>query len=198
MNCFLWSSVQAVFTPPGASVRREEVVQTKAFTDVRSDVFVLRQTRDIRSLNTEKPSSDSQPRTRSTRLSRKGTSFSNSLSFLSMNQLSMGIPLESWKTNNALWCHTHATRTHGGRQAVCYLIGEGLRWVVDDDGLGEIPTQDVQVFDVIPLDADAVLTEQPVPEGDSEGTVRGWNVTLWTQVWSHWPDQLLPWIQNVQ
>lgn len=56
---------------------------------------------------------------------------------------------------------------------VSYLIGEGLRWVVDDDGLGEISAQDVQVFDVIPLDADAVLAEQPVPGGHREENHQG-------------------------
>lgn len=66
-------------------------------------------------------------------------------------------------------------------QCVLYLIGEGLRWVVDDDGLGEIPAQDVQVFDVIPLDADAVLAEQPVPEGHSP-TIRSWHLTSPSQV----------------
>lgn len=145
---------------------------------------------------TQRNSSTWQPRTSSTRLSRKGTSFSNSLSFLSMNQLSMGIPLESWKTNKPLWSRANVAWTHRG--IVFYLIGEGLRWVVDDDGLGEIPTQDVQVFDVVPLDAHAVLTEQPVPEGHSEGTVRGWSLAAWTQVGCHSPDQLLPWIQDVQ
>lgn len=81
---------------------------------------------------------------------------------------------------------------------VFYLIGEGLRWVVDDDGLGEIPAQDVQVFDVIPLDADAVLAEQPVPGGHRAGTIKGWNVTSRSQVWCSPPDQLLSWIQDVQ
>lgn len=104
---------------PGASVRREEVVQAKTFTDVWSDVFVLQQTWDIwvpedrkTSRKREKPSSTWKPHTSSTRLSRKGTSFSSSLSFRSMNQLSMGIPLESWKTNHTLWCRTNTTPTH--------------------------------------------------------------------------------------
>lgn len=88
--------------------------------------------------------------------------------------------------------------SHTPTGCVFYLIGEGLRWVVDDDGLGEIPTQDVQVFDVIPLDADAVLAEQSVPEGRREGTISGWNATSRSQVWCHPPDQLLSWIQDVQ
>lgn len=36
----------------------------------------------------------------STNFSRKGTSFSNSLSFLSMNQLSIGIPLDNCQDQN--------------------------------------------------------------------------------------------------
>lgn len=43
----------------------------------------------------------------STNFSKKGTSFSSSLSFLSMNQLSIGIPLDSWwnieKSTIILW-----------------------------------------------------------------------------------------------
>lgn len=42
-------------------------------------------------------------RTSSTSFSRKGTSFRSSLSFLSTNQLSIGIPLESLKTKCVLY-----------------------------------------------------------------------------------------------
>lgn len=43
-----------------------------------------------------------------------------------------------------------------------HLICKGLRWIVDDDGLWQISAQDVEVLDVIPLDADTMLTKQPV------------------------------------
>ena len=33
--------------------------------------------------------------------------------------------------------------------------------VVDNDGLLEVPAQDVEVFDVVAVDADAVLSEKP-------------------------------------
>ncbi len=44
-----------------------------------------------------------------------------------------------------------------------YLITKGLRRIVDDDRLGEIPPQNVEVLDVVAVDAHAVLSEQPVP-----------------------------------
>lgn len=103
-----------------------------------------------------------------------------------------------WKAEKPTRQFVFVPTSHEPTTCVFYLIGEGLRWVVDDDGLGEIPAQDVQVFDVIPLNADAVLAEQPVPGGHREGTIRGWNVTSHPQVWCHPPDQLLSGIQDVQ
>ena len=35
-----------------------------------------------------------------------------------------------------------------------------LRGVVDDDGLLEVPPQDVQVFDVVAIDTDTVLSKK--------------------------------------
>lgn len=43
------------------------------------------------------------------------------------------------------------------------LIGKSLRWVVNDHRLGEISAKDVKVFDVVALDAHAVLTKQSMP-----------------------------------
>ena len=37
---------------------------------------------------------------------------------------------------------------------------EHLRGVVDDDGLLKVPAKDVEVFDVVAVDADAVLSEK--------------------------------------
>jgi len=44
------------------------------------------------------------------------------------------------------------------------LVGKSLRRVVYDHRLGEIPPKDVQIFDVVALDAYAVLTKQSMPE----------------------------------
>lgn len=43
----------------------------------------------------------------STNFSKKGTSFSSSLSFLSMNQLSIGIPLDNWKPDSLMLLPAH-------------------------------------------------------------------------------------------
>ena len=45
---------------------------------------------------------------------------------------------------------------------VLQLVAERLRRVVDDDRLGEVAAEDVEVLDVVAVDADAVLAEQPV------------------------------------
>ena len=50
-----------------------------------------------------------------------------------------------------------------------HLIAKGLRRVVDDDGAGQVSPQNPQVFDVVAVDAHAVLPEQPVP---GESTIR--------------------------
>ncbi len=42
------------------------------------------------------------------------------------------------------------------------LITECLRRVVNDDGLGEIAAQDVEVLDVVAVDTDAVFTKQAI------------------------------------
>lgn len=109
--------------------------------------------------------------TSSTSFSRKGTSLRSSLSFLSTNQLSMGIPLESWRRSNDItrW-QKYKLKFH-----LCflllllvekikwetklwnYLIGKGLWWIVNYYGLGKIPAENVEVFNIIPLDADTVL-----------------------------------------
>lgn len=107
-------------------------------------------------------------RTSSTSFSRKGTSFRSSLSFLSTNQLSMGIPLESWANTHIQTVtplkHRAATEGFTLLMEELYLVGKGLGWVVDYYRLGEIPSQDVEVFDVVPLNTHAVLAKQPVPE----------------------------------
>lgn len=61
----------------------------------------------------------------STNFSKKGTSFSSSLSFLSMNQLSIGIPLDNWKSRapDVLKLYSQRCRRAGGG---VYLICEGL------------------------------------------------------------------------
>lgn len=52
-----------------------------------------------------------------------------------------------------------------------HLICKGLRWIVDDDGLWQISAQDVEVFDVVSLDTNTMLTKQPV----SKVTVGEWD-----------------------
>lgn len=67
--------------------------------------------------------------TSSTSFSRKGTSFSSSLSFLSMNQLSIGIPLESWKR------HKSCAPVSGWHRALGYLCNVFLKHKVWKKGL---------------------------------------------------------------
>ena len=49
------------------------------------------------------------------------------------------------------------------------MVAESLRRVVNDNCLGQIPTQNVQVLDIVPVDADAMLPEEaifdPLPVG---------------------------------
>lgn len=91
--------------------------------------------------------------TSSTSFSRKGTSFRSSLSFLSTNQLSIGIPLESCKRHKIYALVSLWHRNIGRKMHVCnewkksvkkfYLIGKGLGWVVDYYRLGKIPSENV-------------------------------------------------------
>jgi len=49
-----------------------------------------------------------------------------------------------------------------------YLIGKGLGWVVDDYRLGKIPSENIQVFNIIPLNTHTVLTKQPMSKETRE------------------------------
>lgn len=62
----------------------------------------------------------------STSFSKKGTSFSSSLSFLSMNQLSMGIPLDNWKQDGPRYGPLAFSRRALYAGVGIYLIREGL------------------------------------------------------------------------
>ena len=44
--------------------------------------------------------------------------------------------------------------------AVLQLIPECLRGVVDDDCLGQVPAEDIQILDVVAIDTDTMLSEQ--------------------------------------
>jgi len=46
------------------------------------------------------------------------------------------------------------------RDPILQLISKSLWGVVDDDGLLEVPPQDVQVFDVVAIDTDTVLSKK--------------------------------------
>ena len=46
--------------------------------------------------------------------------------------------------------------------SVFELISECLRRVIDDDCLGKVSSQDIEVLDVVAVDADAVLAEQTI------------------------------------
>ena len=48
------------------------------------------------------------------------------------------------------------------RDPIVDIVAEGLRRVVDDDCLGQIPAQDVKILDVVAIDTDAVLSEEPI------------------------------------
>jgi len=52
----------------------------------------------------------------------------------------------------------HEPRLNG--DPILQLISKGLWGVVDDDRLLEVPAQDVKVFDVVPIDTDAVLSKK--------------------------------------
>lgn len=78
------------------------------------------------------------PLTISTSFSKKGTNFSSSLSFLSINQLSMGIPFDSCRGRQ----HQQSEQRTSTNKAVKHtdfwehhLIGKGLWWIIYDDGL---------------------------------------------------------------
>lgn len=44
-----------------------------------------------------------------------------------------------------------------------YLIAKGLWWIVHNDSLGQVPTQDTQVLDVVAIHTHAVLAKQSMP-----------------------------------
>ena len=52
-----------------------------------------------------------------------------------------------------------------------YLIGKGLRRIVNYYSLWKIPSKNVQVFDVVSLYAHAVLSKQPVSVRDKKWSV---------------------------
>ena len=45
-----------------------------------------------------------------------------------------------------------------------YLVTEGLRRVVDDDDLGEVTPQNIEILHVVAPHAHAVLSKQSMPE----------------------------------
>lgn len=48
------------------------------------------------------------------------------------------------------------------------MVGVRVGGVVQDHRLGQVPLQDAEVFDVVALDADAILLIQAMPAGDTQ------------------------------
>lgn len=102
--------------------------------------------------------------TNSTSFSKNGTSFRSSLSFLSTNQLSIGMPLDSCKRETQSECQIFLKANKNKQTSKSTnLVCKGLRRVVDYYSFGQISPKYVKVFDVVSLDAHAVLAKQPVP-----------------------------------
>lgn len=53
-----------------------------------------------------------------------------------------------------------------GNTGLCdtHVIAKGLGRVVNDDGFIQLPAQDGQVFDIVAIYTDAMLSKQTVPE----------------------------------
>ena len=80
-----------------------------------------------------------------------------------------------------------------------YLVAEGLRWVVDDYGSWEVAAQDAEIFDVVTVHTDTVVSEQTVPGRRSGQISTGHRLTdtdiaivyrhsgLWTD--GTWPEE---------
>lgn len=68
-------------------------------------------------------------------------------------------PLEVTSTS---WMNNCWRVTVGEMARDVYLVGKGLWWIINDDGLWQISAQNVEVLDVVPLDAHAMLAKQPV------------------------------------
>lgn len=56
----------------------------------------------------------------------------------------------------------------GRRVDGAYMIGVRVGGVVQDHRLGQVPLQDAEVFDVVALNADAILLIQSMPVGDTQ------------------------------
>lgn len=48
------------------------------------------------------------------------------------------------------------------------MIGVRVGGVVQDDRLGQVPPQDAEVFDVVALNAGAILLIQTMPAGETQ------------------------------
>lgn len=102
--------------------------------------------------------------TNSTSFSKNGTSFRSSLSFLSTNQLSMGMPLDSCKEKAQSESQILPNSNKNKRASKqTNLVCKGLRRVVNYYSFGQISPKYVKVFDVVSLDTYTVLTKQSVP-----------------------------------
>lgn len=55
-----------------------------------------------------------------------------------------------------------------GRLGDAYVIGVRVGGVVQDDRLGQVPPQDAEVFDVVALNAGAILLIQTMPAGETQ------------------------------
>lgn len=55
-----------------------------------------------------------------------------------------------------------------GRLGGAYVIGVRVGGVVQDDRLGQVPPQDAEVFDVVALNAGAILLIQTMPAGETQ------------------------------
>lgn len=52
----------------------------------------------------------------------------------------------------------------GDGDSILHLVAKTLRAIVHNDGLGEIPPENGEVFDVVSLNADAVLPEESMAD----------------------------------
>ena len=79
------------------------------------------------------------------------------------NILSFSQPLQEWQEDGQLCVALVIIPTLYG-DAIAQLEAKGLRGIVDDDGLAEVPAQDGQVLDIVAFHIDTRVPEDAVAD----------------------------------
>ena len=70
----------------------------------------------------------------------------------------MGMPFSSYINEIKLKDHEQQFVIESFK-AVQYLVAKRLWRIIDDDGTGQIPTEDGQIFDIVAINANAMFSE---------------------------------------